>query len=163
MVLKYNTQYTEWYLGEKRMKISTRGRYALRLMLDLAANGNGDYASLKSVSERQNISIKYLEQIITLLSRAGYVVSTRGPHGGYRLAMEPRAYTPGMIFRLTEGSLAPVTCLEDDPNRCERCASCVPLVLYNRLDEAIKQVVDSVTLQDLLEMSPGDSNLENVF
>lgn len=136
------------------MKISTRGRYALRLMMDLAANDNGEYISLKSVSERQNISIKYLEQIITMLSCVGYVRSTRGPHGGYRLAMAPEAYTAGMIFRLTEGSLAPVACMEDDPNSCSRCETCTPLALYRKLDEAIKQTVDSVTLADLLKPQP---------
>ena len=133
------------------MKISTRGRYALRLMLDLAVNGDGDFVSLKSVSERQSISVKYLEQIITMLSRAGYVLSARGPHGGYRLAHAPSVYTAGMIFRLTEGTLAPVACLAGDVNRCARCSSCVPLLLYTRLDDAIKHVVDSVTLQDLLD------------
>ncbi len=133
------------------MKISTRGRYALRLMLDLASHDDGGYISLKQVSERQHISIKYLEQIITMLARVGYVKSTRGPHGGYRLTQPPEAYTTGMIFRLTEGSLAPVACLEDDPNRCARCEHCVPLKLYEQLDQAIKQVVDSVTLADLLE------------
>ena len=134
------------------MKISTRGRYALRLMLDLAYHGNGEFISLKSVSDRQMISIKYLEQIITLLSRAGYVKSARGPHGGYKLAYAPSEYTPGMIFRLTEGTLAPVACLEDDVNRCERCSRCTPLKLYAQLDDAIKTVVNSVTLQDLLDM-----------
>lgn len=134
------------------MKISTRGRYALRLMLDLAANDTGSYISLKAVSKRQEISIKYLEQIITILSSAGLVKSLRGPHGGYRLAVALDQCTPGMIFRLTEGSLAPVACLQDDPNHCERCQSCTPLRLYTQLDEAIKQVVDSVTLQDLLDM-----------
>ena len=133
------------------MKISTRGRYALRLMLDLASNGDGEFISLKSVSERQSISIKYLEQIITMLARAGYVKSARGPHGGYRLTYAPNAYTAGMIFRLTEGTLAPVACLESDTNRCERCTKCVPLQLYTQLDNAIKSVVDSVTLQDLLD------------
>lgn len=141
------------------MKISTRGRYALRLMLDLAVNDNGEYISLKTVSERQNISIKYLEQIITLLSRVGYVKSARGPHGGYRLAMKPSEYTAGMIFRLTEGNLAPVACLEDDSNQCERCNECMPLKLYNQLDEAIKAVVDSVTLQSLLDMNNPCSSL----
>ncbi len=133
------------------MKISTRGRYALRLMLDLAYNDNGEFISLKSVSDRQAISIKYLEQIITMLSRAGLVRSARGPHGGYRLSMAPSQYTPGMIFRLTEGNLAPVACLEDDSNRCERCQDCVPLNLYTKLDDAIKGVVDAITLQDLLD------------
>lgn len=134
------------------MKISTRGRYALRMMLDLATHDSGEYISLKTVSERQNISIKYLEQIITILSRVGYVRSARGPHGGYRLAMPPEEYTAGMIFRQTEGSLAPVACLDGDPNRCARCENCAPLRLYERLDDAIKKVVDSVTLADLLQI-----------
>ena len=109
------------------MKISTKGRYALRLMLDLALNNTGEYIPLKSVSERQEISVKYLEQIITTLVKAGFVKGLRGSKGGYKLAKEPDEYTVGMILRLTEGSLAPVACLDDEVNTCDRCDDCITL------------------------------------
>ena len=96
------------------MKISTKGRYALRLMMDLAENNTGSPISLKDVAKRQDISDKYLEQIISILNKAGYVRSVRGAQGGYMLKMEPQNYTVGMILRQAEGSLAPVACIEDD-------------------------------------------------
>ena len=102
------------------MKISTKGRYALRLMLDMAIHGNGELVRIKDVAERQEISDKYLEQIVSVLNKAGYVKSIRGPQGGYRLTREPDKYTVGMILRLTEGSLAPVACLDDEVNDCDR-------------------------------------------
>ncbi|MDD2351640.1 MAG: RrF2 family transcriptional regulator, partial [Synergistaceae bacterium] len=109
------------------MKISTRGRYALRLMLDLALNDPDQYVTIKSISERQDISNKYLEQIITALSRAGYVKSIRGAQGGYKLARPAEEYTVGMVLRLIEGSLAPVACMDDTPNKCPRSNNCVTL------------------------------------
>lgn len=133
------------------MKISTKGRYALRLMLDLAQNNTGDMIRIKDISERQNISEKYLEQIITMLKRADYVKSLRGAQGGYRLAKAPEEYTVGMILRLTEGNMAPVACLEDETNQCLRATSCVSLRLWTMLDDAIKGVIDHVTLQDMLD------------
>lgn len=134
------------------MKISTRGRYALRLMLDLAVNGGADsYITLKSISERQEISVKYLEQIVQVLSRAGFVESVRGAQGGYKLTRLPEAYTVGMILRLIEGSLAPVACLESSPNRCSRCNECVTLDVWKQLDDAIANVVDNITLADLVQ------------
>ena len=133
------------------MKISTKGRYALRLMLDLALNNNGEPVRIKDIAARQEISDKYLEQIISTLNKAGYVKSIRGPQGGYLLTREPEKYTVGMILRLTEGSLAPVTCLEDEVNSCPRQDSCVTLRLWQMLDEAISDVVDNVTLSDLVE------------
>ena len=102
------------------MKISTKGRYALRLMMDLAENNTGSPISLKDVAKRQDISDKYLEQIISILNKAGYVRSVRGAQGGYMLKMEPQNYTVGMILRQTEGSLAPVACIEDDEIVCDR-------------------------------------------
>lgn len=135
------------------MKISTKGRYALRLMLDLAQNNTGGMVRVKEISQRQEISEKYLEQIITMLKRANYVKSLRGAQGGYRLAREPREYTVGMILRLTEGSMAPVACLEDEANECLRADSCATLRLWSMLDEAIKGVIDHVTLQDILDWS----------
>lgn len=133
------------------MKISTKGRYALRLMLDLALNNNGVPVRIKDIAARQDISDKYLEQIISGLNKAGYVKSIRGPQGGYQLARDPARYTVGMILRLTEGSLAPVACLEDEVNDCSRQECCATLELWKRLDTAIKGVVDQVTLADLVE------------
>ena len=102
------------------MRISTKGRYALRLMLDLALNNTGEPISLKDIARRQEISDKYLEQIISVLNKAKYVKSIRGAQGGYILTKRPEEYTVGMILRLTEGSLAPVTCVEEDADSCER-------------------------------------------
>ncbi|MDO4343479.1 MAG: Rrf2 family transcriptional regulator [Eubacteriales bacterium] len=133
------------------MKISTKGRYALRIMLDLAIMGNSEPVRVKDIAKRQEISVKYMEQIITVLSKAGYVKSSRGPQGGYRLAKTPGEYTVGMILRLTEGSLAPVACLDDHPNQCPRQEYCATLRLWQKLDEAICGVVDSYTLADLVE------------
>lgn len=134
------------------MKISTKGRYALRLMLDLAVHNTGENISLKDISSRQEISIKYLEQIVISLSRAGFVRSVRGSQGGYRLAREPKDYTVGSILRLIEGSLAPVSCLDDEPNECPRAEQCATLELWKRLNDAINEVVDGMTLADLAEI-----------
>lgn len=133
------------------MKISTKGRYAVRVLLDLAANNTGEYIKLKQIAERQGISEKYLEQIISILNKAGYVRSVRGAQGGYRLAKDPKHYTVGMILRLTEGSLSPVACLDDEVNECERCDTCETLGVRKELAEAINNVVDNVTIADLLE------------
>ena len=130
------------------MRISTKGRYALRLMVDLATNCSGDPVRLKDVARRQNISEKYLEQIISVLNKAGYVRSIRGPQGGYLLQKSPKEYTVGMILRLTEGSLAPVECTESG---CDREDNCVTRRLWQKLNDAINGVVDSITLEDLLE------------
>lgn len=134
------------------MKISTKGRYALRLMLDLAEHDTGVAISIKAIAARQAVSDKYLEQIISTLSRAGYVISTRGARGGYRLAHPPQEYTVGMILRLTEGSLAPVSCLDDGALPCERGNTCATLCVWKKLDDAISGVVDNITLQNLVEM-----------
>ncbi|MDD3035868.1 MAG: RrF2 family transcriptional regulator [Candidatus Saccharimonadaceae bacterium] len=131
------------------MKISTRGRYALRLMLDLALSNTDQFVTIKSISERQEISGKYLEQIISVLSRAGYVKSIRGSQGGYRLAKPAEEYTVGMILRLIEGSLAPVACMDDEPNQCARCDNCVTLDVWKQIDDAVNSVVDHITLADL--------------
>ncbi len=132
------------------MKISTKGRYALRLMLDLALEKE-QIVKLKDVAERQEISVKYLEQIISVLQKAGYVRSMRGPGGGYTLSKKPEEYTVGMILRQIEGSLAPVACLDEEPNLCERSGACVTLRLWQMLYDAINGVVDKVTLGDLVE------------
>ena len=133
------------------MKISTKGRYALRLMLDLALHDSDAPIRIKDIAARQDISDKYLEQIISILNKAGYVKSIRGPQGGYKLTKDPSYYTVGMILRLTEGSLAPVACLEEEENSCIRQGDCATLELWKQLDEAIKSVVDTVTLAKLVE------------
>lgn len=133
------------------MKISTKGRYAVRVMLDLAVHNTGEYVKVKQIAERQGISEKYLEQIISILNKAGYVKSVRGAQGGYRIAKEPKYYTVGMILRLTEGSLSPVACLDDAVNECERCDTCETLQVWRDLKEAIDNVVDNVTVQDLVD------------
>ena len=111
------------------MQISTKGRYALRLMLDLAVHNTGELVKIKDISARENISEKYLEQIISSLKKAGYVKSLRGAQGGYMLAREPETYTVGTILRLTEGSMKPVACLEDEPNQCSRAGRCLMKLL----------------------------------
>lgn len=133
------------------MKISAKGRYALRLMIDLAEHNTGEYIALKDVSARQEISMKYLEQIITPLSKAGLLKSTRGPQGGYRLMRDPKDYTVGDIIRIMEGKMAPVACLEDDPNECSRMDECATIEFWQGLYTVINQYIDSVTLGDLVD------------
>ena len=133
------------------MKISTKGKYALRLMLDLALNNSENPVRIKDVAKRQEISGKYLEQIISILNKAGYVRSVRGAQGGYMLKMEPQDYTVGMILRQTEGSLAPVACIEDDEIVCDRQQQCVTSIVYKKINDAISGVVDNITLQDLVD------------
>lgn len=132
------------------MKISTKGRYALRVMVDLALNGNGTYISLKDISNRQEISNKYLEQIIAMLNKAGYLDVTRGNTGGYKLAKKPNEYTIGDILRATEGELAPIYCLTDE-GECERQSECRTYSFWKGLDSVINDYVDSKTLEDLLK------------
>lgn len=132
------------------MKISTKGRYATRIMLDLAEHADGNYISLKEIAGRQEISVKYLEQIISVLSKCGYVVSSRGSAGGYRLAKGPEEYTIGDILRAAEGSLAPVSCV-DDGFRCERSESCRTYEFWRGLYEVVNQYVNGVTLADLMK------------
>ena len=133
------------------MKISTKGRYAVRVMLDLAEQNPEEYIKANQISARQGISVKYLEQIIAILNKAGFVKSVRGAQGGYQLADTPEHYTVGMILRLTEGSLSPVACMDDEVNTCSRCDSCEPLEVWKQISDAINNVVDNVTIADLLE------------
>lgn len=133
------------------MKISTKGRYALRVMLDLAINNTGAFIPLKDISERQQITVKYLEQIVSILCKAGYLKSLRGNGGGYKLAKLPKEYGVGDILRTTEGSLCPIACLDDDPNQCTRKEKCLVLPFWEGLNKVINNYVDSFTLEDLLE------------
>ena len=132
------------------MKLSTKGRYGLRAMIDLARYSEKEPVSIGSVAARQGITLKYMEQIMPMLTKAGYVRSYRGNNGGYMLAKEPEEYTAGDIIRTTEGSLAPIACLDDVPNRCERQDQCSTLEFWEGLKKVIDQYVDSVTLADLV-------------
>lgn len=134
------------------MKISTKGRYALRLMLQLALSNDNKYVKIREIAEIQNISDKYLEQIVTILSRAGYVRSVRGAGGGYKLAKKPEEYTVGMILRLTEGSLAPVACVDYKESECEKFDTCATVEVWKKINNAVAGVVDSITLQDLVDI-----------
>lgn len=131
------------------MKISTKGRYALRVMIDIAENGNGESVSVKDIAERQNISKKYLEQIMTMLSKSGMVKTTRGNVGGYKLTKKPSEYVVGDILRATEGDLAPLDCLTEG-GTCARKDSCQTHKFWFGLDKVINDYVDGKTLQDLL-------------
>lgn len=133
------------------MKISTKGRYALRMLIDLAEHQNCGFVSLKDIAERQNISKKYLEQIIPIFNKSDILRTTRGSQGGYKLSKSPDKYTVGEILRLTEGSLAPVDCLRHDPNECERSAECPTLPVWQGLNRVINEYLDSITLQDILD------------
>lgn len=133
------------------MKISTKGRYALRMLLDLAEHRNDGYVALKDIAERQNISKKYLEQIVPVLNRSDILRTNRGFQGGYQLAKSPDKYTVGEILRLTEGNLAPVACLEYDPIECERSGDCATLPVWQGLYRVITEYLDGITLQDILD------------
>lgn len=132
------------------MKISTKGRYAVRLMLDIAVNSGGENVSLKDISKRQDISLKYLEQIVNTLSKAGLLRSQRGAQGGYRLTKTPEEYTVGDILRVTEGELAPVSCLEGKENSCSKSASCPTLKFWTGLYKTITDYLDGTTIADLM-------------
>ncbi len=133
------------------MMISTKGRYALRIMLDLAQHSEDGYVSLTKISERQGISVKYLEAIVSMLNKAGMVESQRGKEGGYKLTRKSEEYSAGSIIKLTEGSIAPVACLEGDGAGCEHAYSCLTLPLWIKLEGIVDNYLESVTLKDLLE------------
>ena len=133
------------------MKISTKGRYALRMLIDLAQHRNDGYVALKDIASRQNISKKYLEQIVPVFNKSNILKTNRGFQGGYQLARSPDKYTVGEILRLTEGSLAPVACLDNEPNQCERIGECATLPVWQGLYKVINEYLDGITLQDILE------------
>ena len=133
------------------MMISTKGRYALRVMLDLAIHNTGRYIPLKDIAERQGISVKYLENILSSLSRVEMVDATRGKGGGYRLSKSPAEYSAGEIIRMAEGGLAMVSCLRDDRHGCEKADQCLSLPLWEGLDKVVSEYLDRYSLADLLE------------
>ena len=142
------------------MMISTRGRYCLRVMIDLAEHQGEGYIRMKEVAQRQGISLKYLEKILPVLAKNNIVDGIQGKGGGYRLTRNPEEYTLSEILRLTEGSLAPVACLECGAAPCARAAECRTLPIWTELDRRIKEYLDSVTIADLLKS--GKNNCKTI-
>lgn len=140
------------------MKISTKGRYAIRIMIDLAEHNTGEYIPLMDIANRQEISEKYLESIVSILSKNELLNSLRGKGGGYKLAQPPESYTVGKILHLTEGSLAPVACLEKKPNRCVRSGDCKTLKMWENLEILINDYFEGITIADLVNDSAGADN-----
>ena len=140
------------------MKISTKGRYAIRVMIDLAEHNTGDYIPLMDIAERQEISEKYLESIVSVLSKNDLLLSLRGKGGGYKLARLPEEYTIGDILRLTEGSFAPVACLEKQPNTCAKAGECKTLGMWEGFQKVIEEYVDGITIADLADKNAGADN-----
>ena len=135
------------------MIVSTKGRYALRVMVHFAQKGTGEFIPLKEIAEAEGISQKYLEAIMTTLSKAGFVDAVHGKGGGYRLNRLPSQYTVGSILKLTEGSLATVSCTTQGPAACARSSCCHTLPMWERLDKMVDAFFEGITLQDLLEES----------
>lgn len=133
------------------MKISTKGRYALRMLLDLAINQTENYVALKDIAARQDISKKYLEQIVPMLNKSGLLKTNRGYQGGYMLTKSASQYTVGEILRVTEGSLAPVSCLDYEPNECPRAQQCMTLGVWEGLYKTVSDYLDGITLQDIID------------
>ncbi|NWO20970.1 Rrf2 family transcriptional regulator [Oribacterium sp. oral taxon 102] len=145
------------------MMISTKGRYALTIMIDIAAHEHdGSPISIKDISERQGLSVKYLEQIISLMVKGGFLRSVRGAKGGYLLTRSADILSVGDILDAAEGTLAPVDCLKDG-NRCQKSASCPTFPLYKEIDDAIYSVVNRYRLSDLVQMNRNVEELENNF
>ena len=137
------------------MQISSKGRYALRIMIDLAMNRDQGPVRVKDIAARQNISEKYLEQIISMFNKAEFVKSVRGAQGGYLLTREPQEYTIGMILRLAEGSIAPVSCVDEATGECDKKGRCVSAMLFQKMNAAVGEVVDNTTLQDMVDWQNG--------
>ena len=135
------------------MMISTKGRYALRVLIDLAEQGNQGYVPLKEIAERQGISQKYLESIMTVFSKADYVEALHGKGGGYRLNRPPTEYKVGHLLRLIEGTLAPVSCLECGAKPCENSAECRTLPMWTKLNDIVTDYLDNVSIADLAKMN----------
>lgn len=133
------------------MKISTRGRYSLRFMIDLAQNYDDNFIALKDIAARQNISKKYLEQIVPFLNRSGLLAANKGHMGGYKLAKHPSEISVRDILLSAEGSLAPVSCMDNFPNLCDNCNDCITLPIYEGLDKVVTEYLSSITLQDILD------------
>lgn len=133
------------------MLISTRGRYALRVMIDMAENQSGSYIPMKDIALRQNLSLKYLERILPVLAKNGFISGVHGKGGGYKLTRAPEEYRVGEILRLTEGDLAPVACLGCNAQPCDRADECRPLPMWSKFHTMINDFFDGITLADLMK------------
>ena len=133
------------------MLISTRGRYALRIFIDLAEHNDGNYIPMKEVAARQGLSLKYLERILPVLAKNKLIVGIQGKGGGYRLSRKPEEYTVGEILRLTDGNLAPVSCLECDAKVCERASECRTLDMWTKFFKLTNEYFDGITIADLMK------------
>lgn len=140
------------------MKISSKGRYAIRVMIDLAEHNTGEYITLMDIANRQEISEKYLESIVAVLSKNGLLISLRGKGGGYKLAKQPEKYTIASILRLTEGSFAPVACLEKKPNTCIKVAECKTLKMWENFEKLVEDYFEHITVADLANNDQGADN-----
>ena len=145
------------------MKISTKGRYALRMLIDLAEHQDLGFVSLKEIAARQSISKQYLEQIVALLNTSDILKANRGKHGGYRLAKPPSQIAVGQILRITEGNLAPVACLEEKINPCERSASCKTLAMWQGFQRVMTDYFDNITLEDISQVDQSRGTDEYVI
>ena len=132
------------------MMVSSKGRYALTVMVDIARNDENNYVSLADIAERENLSMKYLESIIAILNKGGLLISARGKNGGYKLSKEPKDYSVSEILLLTEGSLAPVNCIMQDGVQCDKAAGCSTLPLWAGLDKVIDSYLGGITLEDII-------------
>ena len=140
------------------MKISTKGRYALRLVIDLAMHTDDGFVTLKDIAARQNISKKYLEQIVPMLNRSGILKTNRGYQGGYKLARSPENCTVGEILKVTEGDLAPVSCLENEVNECPRAGECMTLFIWEELHKRTTDYLNSITVQDVIDRANNNND-----
>ena len=133
------------------MKISTKGRYALRMLIELAQRKEEGFIPLKEIAQKQDISKKYLEQIVPIMNHSGLLLTNRGYQGGYKLAKDPTEVSIGMILRATEGSMAPVSCLENQQDICDRSEICMALTVWKGLEKVINEYLDGISLQDIIE------------
>jgi len=147
------------------MRISTKGRYALRMIIDLANHQNDGYVALKTIADRQDVSKKYLEQIVPILNRGGILITNRGFQGGYMIARSPDKISVGEVLRLTEGAIAPVSCIEneDGPINCDRSDKCPTLPVWRGLTKVINDYLDNITIQDIIDQSNDSSGNDYII
>lgn len=139
------------------MLVSTRGRYAIRVMIDLAEHMNGKYIPMKEIADRQDVSLKYMTKIMQALTKSGMLDGQHGKGGGYKLNRDPEEYRVGDILRLTEGTLAPVACIDETDCKCDRFFECRTRPMWNELDKLISEYLDGITIADLMEGNTADN------
>lgn len=139
------------------MLVSTRGRYAIRVMIDLAEHMNGKYIPMKEIADRQDVSLKYMTKIMQAMTKSGMLDGQHGKGGGYKLNRDPEEYRVGDILRLTEGTLAPVACIDETDCKCDRSFECRTRPMWNELDKLISEYLDGITIADLMEGDTADN------